>query len=136
MNTQRRSVCPQSVPVGLRISLFPLMLALMLIVGSSTAALAAESGTEFAKRVAGLEREAREAAIVDAVRSGNMPAWWRRFAISRSTSATSRHEEWRRPEPPPQASNADLTGVSAPDQWPQALPRRRSEISSGTPSSF
>jgi hypothetical protein len=43
------------------------------------AALAAESGTEFAQRVAGLEREAREAAIVDAVRSGNMPAWWRRF---------------------------------------------------------
>lgn len=44
MNTQRRSVCPQSGPVGLGISLFPLMLALMLIVGSSTAALAAESG--------------------------------------------------------------------------------------------
>ena len=44
MNTQRRSVCPQSGPVGPGISLFPLMLALMLIVGSSTAALAAESG--------------------------------------------------------------------------------------------
>ena len=43
------------------------------------AAGAAETGTEFAQRVAGLDRAAREAAVVAEVRNGNVPGWWRRF---------------------------------------------------------
>ena len=37
------------------------------------------SGTEFSQRVAGLTREAREAAVVAEVKSGKVPGWWRRF---------------------------------------------------------
>ena len=44
MNTQRRSVCAQSDPLGLGISLFPLLLTLMLMMGASAPTLAAESG--------------------------------------------------------------------------------------------
>ncbi len=44
-----------------------------------SAALAAETGTEFAQRAAGLTRDAREAAVVTEVRNGNVPGWWRRF---------------------------------------------------------
>ena len=51
------------------------MLGLMAV----SAATAAETGTEFAQRVAGLTREAREAAVVTAVRNGHVPGWWRRF---------------------------------------------------------
>ena len=51
------------------------MLGLMAV----SAATAAETGTEFAQRVAGLTREAREAAVVTAVRNGHVPSWWRRF---------------------------------------------------------
>ncbi len=40
---------------------------------------AAETGTSFAARVAELDPAAREAAVVAAVRSGNVPAWWRQF---------------------------------------------------------
>ena len=51
------------------------MLGLMAV----SAATAAETGTEFAQRVAGLTREAREAAVVTAMRNGHVPSWWRRF---------------------------------------------------------
>jgi hypothetical protein len=37
------------------------------------------TGSEFATRFATAEIAAREAAIVDQVRQGNVPAWWRRF---------------------------------------------------------
>lgn len=44
-----------------------------------TAAAAAETGTEFAQRVAAMDRAAREAAVVAEVRKGNVPGWWRRW---------------------------------------------------------
>ena len=40
---------------------------------------AAETGTQFAQRIAAMERAAREAAVVTAVRNGNVPGWWRRW---------------------------------------------------------
>lgn len=44
-----------------------------------TVAMAGETGTEFALRIAGLPREAREAAVVTEVKNGHVPSWWRRF---------------------------------------------------------
>ena len=42
-------------------------------------AMAGETGTEFSLRVAGLPREAREAAVVVAIKHGQVPSWWQRF---------------------------------------------------------
>lgn len=46
---------------------------------AAAAAVAAETGTAFAQRVAAMDRVAREAAVVAEVRQGNVPGWWRRF---------------------------------------------------------
>ena len=52
---------------------------LVFLVLMAAVASAAETGTAFAARVTGLDPAAREAAVLEAVRSGNVPAWWRQF---------------------------------------------------------
>ncbi len=53
-----------------------------------TAATAAETGTDFSRRVAGLSREEREAEVVAAVRKGDMPGWWKTFVEVKLGDAT------------------------------------------------
>src|SRR3954471_22263275 len=46
------------------------------------------TGTEFAARIATLEPAAREAAVIAAVKHGDVPAFWRRFVEVKLEGAT------------------------------------------------
>ena len=74
------------------VALIALVAALARWVGAAEIALPprpadAEGGAAFARRVAPLDRDAREAAVLAEIRRGNVPVFWRRFVDVKSEGA-------------------------------------------------